>query len=267
MKLQKVSGAALLKMAPSEIVGQKKSTAASKQAVREIINWCGGVLPIPIVINQATGNIISGQELYRAIQSMSVGELKGIKEIPLIFIDQSDPQTERDLITTLPDTAGRWRINDYVDMYAANKVGDYGKIQKLCDEKPRIFKNLLGQRRCMIAAMALKPGESSQSIQKKLKDGTFTAKIGEIRTAKSTADEVLALANALDLQKDGDFNSNNIVSMLSELNRVRTKKGHTNADRIAEIQLQSQQLKDKHRHAWNRSCWHQMFDDVETQLP
>lgn len=267
MKLQKVSGASLLKMAPAEIVGQKKPTTTSKEAVREIINWCGGTIPIPIVINEATGHIISGQGLFRAIQSMSLGELKGIKEIPVIIINQSDPQVERDLITTMPMTAPNWRVNDYVDMYAANGFGNYGKIQRLCDEKPRVFKNLLGQRRCMIAAMALKPGKSSQAIQRELKDGTFTAKAGEMKTARSTADEVLSLAAALDLQKDGDFNSNNIVSMLSELNRVRTKKGHTNADRIAEIQLQSQQLKDKHRHAWNRSCWHQMFDDVETQLP
>ena len=267
MKAKLMSAKALLKVAPNEIDGAKQITAVSKEAVRSIINWCGGKIPITVVINEATGNILQGLDFYRILQTLTEGELKGIKEIPVVIINQPDPQVERDLMTTLPVTTPNWRVNDFVELYAANGFGDYKKIQKLCDDKPRIFKNLHGQRRCMIAAMALKPGESSQTLQKKIKAGTFTTKIGEVRKAKVKADEVLDLATALDLQGDGDFTSNNIVSMLKEFQRVDGKNGHSNNARIAEFQIDAAQIKDLYRRGWNRSCWHGAFDFVETKLP
>ena len=53
-------------------------------------------------------------------QTLTEGELKGIKEIPVVIINQPDPQVERDLMTTLPVTTPNWRVNDFVELYAAN---------------------------------------------------------------------------------------------------------------------------------------------------
>ena len=268
MKLIKVTGDNLLnKVKLKEVVSTKATTPSSKEAVESIISWCGGTIPIPIVVNQTTGNIIFGQELFRAIQRMNSQQLKMIKEIPLIFIEQPDSQVEKNLLTTLPDTAPHWTANDLVRFYSDNGFGDYTKILNLCTSKPSVLNNYLGQPRCMAAAIALCPGESAQVIQKRIKYGAFKVKPIQVKNAKRYADETFKVADALQLQADGQYTLDNIVSIMKELQRYDGTNGHSNTDRIAEFQASAANIKATCRKAWNRSCWHSAFSLVENSLP
>ena len=267
MLTKKVNATELMKLKVSDIVGVKSSTTASTEAVKTIISLSGGIIPIPIVYNKATGHIVSGLELYRVLRTLSQQELKAIKEIPFIVIDEPDLQKEIDLVTTLPDVAPHWRVNDFVKLYAEQGNRHFKSVLKLCKTCSRVYGNLRNQPRSAIAIQALKPGVSSDTLLQQIKAGTFTTNSSEIRRAKRYAGEVLAAATALGLQTDGQFTSANIMSLLLELQRADNQNGHSNNDRIAEIQMSAKEIKEAYQNGWNRACLHSVFDYVEKKLP